>query len=206
MMRHFRTFKSDQSGATAVEFSLLTTIMSVATIGMVELAVGFFQYHEVRQAAHIGARIAVTHDPVAGDMTAMTGLGNNTNAGDAMPAYSRVCSGESQSCSGGTYDASAMSTILYGPDGDNACASTTKLRMGICDVQQDIRPRHVTVEYQGTGLGVAGNPATLSPVVTVRVTGMHFNLILLDALLPNKLKQMPTVEVSMLAEDLRTGS
>jgi len=206
MRRFIDIFNRDQSGATAVEFSLLTTIMIVATIGMVELATGFFQYQEVRQAAHIGARVAVTHDPVAGDMTMMTGLGNNTQAGDPMPAYSRVCSGESQSCSGGTYDAAAMSTILYGPDGDEACASTTKLRMGICDVQHDILPRHVTVEYQGTGLGVAGNPATLSPVVTVRVTGMHFNLFLLDAVLPNRLKQMPTVEVSMLAEDLRTGS
>ncbi len=206
MRGFFQRFQADQSGASAAEFSLLATVMIVATVGMVELAVGFFQYHEVRQAAHIGARIAITHDPVAADMNSMTGLGNSVNAGDAMPAYLRVCSGESASCTGGTYNPAAMSTILYGPDGDNACASTTKLRMGICDVQQDIRPRHVTVEYQGTGLGIAGNPATLSPVVTVRVTGMHFNLILLDALVPNKLKQMPTVEVTMLAEDLRTGS
>lgn len=198
-------FKKDESGIAAVEFGLLSGFIIAVTIGALELGIGYFQYNSVQQAARIGARLAAVSDPVASDMKSMTGLGP-AKAGDPMPAYTRTCTGKTRRCSGGTYDAAAMNAIIFGPDNDGACAPTQKARRGICDMQSDITPANVTVTYAGSGLGTAGNPAVLTPLITVKVTDIKFDFFIADAFLPKSITTMPDIEVSVMAEDLRSRS
>ncbi len=201
-----RNFTQDQSGIASVEFALLSGILIAVTLGAVELGLGFLQYNSVQQAARTGARLAAVSDPVASDMTVMTGLGGGTSAGDAMPAYSRVCSGKTQRCSGGQYSRAAMNAIITGPDNDGTCAATQKARRGLCDVKPGITRQNVTVTYTGSGLGKAGNPAILAPLVTVKVSDLTFDFIVADAFLPASFLKIPDIEVSVMAEDLRTRS
>ena len=200
-----RRLHKDDAGIASVEFALLSGFLIAVTLAAVELGYGYMQYNQVQQAARTGARLAAVSDPVASDMRAMTGLGN-ANAGDPMPAYTRTCSGSNQSCSGGTYDGAAMNALIFGPDNDGTCAATAKARRGLCDVKSQIERKHVTVTYEGSGLGVAGNPAKLTPLITVKVSDLDFNFLVVDAFLPNSFTKIPDIEVSVMAEDLRTRS
>lgn len=205
-MRFLSRFKRDESAATTAELSLLTTLIIVCTMGLVELTTSFLQYHEAQKAARIGARIAASNDPVAADLYSITGIDKDTKAGDPLPYYERVCSGKDKSCVGGSYDDAAMRRILFGTNGDDKCADVNSNFMGMCDVQREIRAEHVTITYQNSGLDIAGNPPQLAPLITVRVSGLEFDLNLLNGLLPTKLKKMPDIEVTVMAEDLRSDA
>lgn len=198
------SFARDQRGAASVEFALLAGVLIAVTIATLELGIGYFQYNSAKQATRIGARLAVTSDPVARDLKNYTGLGGGVISGDPMPAYSRRCSGQTQNCTGGQYDSTAMNALIFGPDNDGNCAPTQKLRRGMCDIQTGIQRQNVEVTYRGSGLGVAGNPAVLSPLVTVKVSGLKFDFLVVDAFLPANFTDMPDITVSMMAEDLRT--
>lgn len=207
-MRAFlNRFQNDQSGIAATEFGLLSVLLISVTIGALELGLGYFQYNSAQQAARIGARLAATSDPVASDMRSMTGLGGGTVSGDPMPAYSRTCKGASQRCNQGGYNAVAMNALLFGPDNDGVCeANANKLRRGVCDVLPRVSLDNLEVRYEGSGLGTAGNPAVLSPLVTVTVKDLDFNFFVIDAFMPNKFSKMPEITVSVMAEDLKTRS
>jgi len=110
-----RRFHKNDAGMASVEFALLSGFLIAVTLAALELGYGYMQYNQVQQAARTGARLAAVSDPVASDMRNMTGLGS-AGAGDPMPAYTRICSGSNQRCSGGTYDGAAMAALIFGPD------------------------------------------------------------------------------------------
>jgi len=198
-----RRFHKNDAGMASVEFALLSGFLIAVTLAALELGYGYMQYNQVQQAARTGARLAAVSDPVASDMRNMTGLGS-AGAGDPMPAYTRICSGSNQRCSGGTYDGAAMAALIFGPDNDRACGATSKARRGLCDVTSQIEPKHVTITYEGSGLGIAGNPAKLTPLITVKVSNLDFNFLVIDTFLPGSFTKIPDIEVSVMAEDLRT--
>ncbi|MEE9346739.1 MAG: TadE family protein [Robiginitomaculum sp.] len=202
-MSRLEKFIRNEDGVASVEFALLSVALISVTIGALELGLGFFQYNTAQQAARIGARLAAVSDPVARDMTYMTGLSNNVKSGDSMPDYLRTCSGVTQSCNIGAYNSAQMNALLYGPDNDGVCATTEKLRRGICDVFPKVSRENITISYQGSGLGIAGNPAVLSPLITVRLSGLEFDFAVADAFISKKFQAMPDIEVTMMAEDLR---
>ncbi len=200
-----RALLKNTAGIASVEFALLSGFLIAVTLAALELGYGYMQYNQVQQAARTGARLAAVSDPVASDMHNMTGLGS-ASAGDPMPAYTRICSGAAQTCSGGSYDGNAMNALIFGPDNDGTCAATAKARRGLCDVNADIERKHVTVTYEGSGLGIAGNPAKLTPLITVKVSDLNFDFMVVDAFLPKSFTKIPDIEVSVMAEDLRTRS
>jgi hypothetical protein len=198
-----RITKADD-GIASIEFALLSVVLISVTIGALELGLGFFQYNSAQQAARIGTRLAAVSDPVARDIEYMTGLSGSVKSGDPMPHYIRTCSGLTQSCNVGSYNAAQMNALLFGPDNDGVCAATEKLRRGICDVFPKVTRDNITITYEGSGLGTAGNPAVLSPLITVRLSGLAFNIAVADAFIPTKFQDMPDIEVTMMAEDLRS--
>lgn len=185
---------------------MLSGLMLFGTIGTFEAGWGFFQWNRAQQAARIGARIAATSPPVATALTNYTGLGNGVNVGDPMPNYSFECRGDTQGCSSGTFNSTAMNMIIFGPDGDNNCGATERLRRGLCDVYGKVAPENVVVTYAKSGLGRAGNPADPAPIITVTVTDLKFDFAVLKYFAPSALTTMPPVSVSVIAEDLKTGA
>jgi hypothetical protein len=123
--------------------------------------------------------------------------------GDAFPAFERVCSGVNQSCSGGgTYNGSAMNTLVFGR-GQTSCGTIGADQFaGMCDILNRIQPQNVIVTYRQTGLGFAGRPGGPVPTITVELTGLTFNLVFLNALLGSI--AMPAMKTTVTGEDLST--
>lgn len=206
MRQFFKKYRENEDGVTVVSFALSSGFVIILTGAAIEIGMAFWQWNTAQQAARRGARLAAISMPVATDLTTMTGVGGSVSPGDPMPDYVRLCSGDTAVCSNGAYNQLALNALIYGPDQDDVCAKNTRERSGMCDVYKDIKPENVTVEYRGSGLGIAGYPGQPSPIITVRLTGLEYDFVFLDLIAPGKFKTMPDVEISVMSEDLKAGS
>jgi hypothetical protein len=197
-----RRFWRDETGAAFLEFTVTLPVFFLLLFGTVEMGLLFFQWNVATKAVQLGARLAAVSDPVSSDLLNMTGL-NQTGRlpGDQMPDFDRICDGASATCTSGTYDAAAMSTLVYGR-GDNACNSTGS-DLGMCDIYGEIRPENVVVRYQYTGLGYAGRPGGPVPTITVSLQNIDFDFIALDGLLGFRPIPIPGLRTTITGEDLR---
>lgn len=199
-----RLFKNTDGGVS-VEASFILMIMVALTGATIEAGYAYFQWNGAQQAARHGARLAATSDPVSQTLGTMTGLGNGVEAGDPMPDYTLSCDGRTASCNQGSFDSTAMNKIVFGPDNDKSCAKTRRERRGMCDVFNDVTKENIEITYTHSGLGTAGFPANPAPLITVKVTDMKFDFVLLDLFTPDSFSTMPDVSVSIMAEDLKSG-
>ncbi len=205
-MTKFRQYFAAKDGAVTIETSIVITTVIFLTVCVLEAGLAYWQWNSAQQAARHGARIAATSDPIAIDLTTMTGLGNGVEAGDPLPDYTRICSGKTYSCNQGGFNQTALGELVYGLDGDGVCASTSPERRGVCDIISNIGPENVEISYDGSGLGLAGTPAIPAPLITVTIKDLEFDFIFLNALLPNKFQKLPPVSVSVMSEDLSSGA
>lgn len=205
-MRLWKHYKRDETGGVSVEAALLSGVMLMATIMMFEAGWAFFQWNKAQQAARLGGRLAATINPVARDLTTMTGLGGGVEAGDPMPDYTRSCFGKTQSCDQGSFDQAALNMIFYGPDNDGICAPAPRQRRGLCDVYSRLTMDNIDITYASSGLGRAGSPADPAPLITITLKDIRFDFAILDRFTPTSLTIMPPVRVSVMGEDLRSGS
>jgi hypothetical protein len=86
----------------------------------------------------------------------------------------------------GTYPSTIFSTVLL-----------PRMRQ----MKPDLTAASVLVEYRGSGLGFAGDPngSQISPLVTVKLTGLTFSPIMLLGRVPFA---MPAFATTLTAEDL----
>lgn len=199
--------RKDQSGASMIEFTIVAFFFLVLTGGVVEFALGWYQWNSASKALQQGVRLASVSDPVSSDLTNITGLGGGAVPGDPMPPFAtRVCNGATQSCSnGGTYSASAMNTIVYGR-GQTTCGTIGADGFaGMCDVFDRIQPQNVIITYQHTGLGFVTRPGGPVPTITVELTGLTYNYAFLSGLLGFGPVTMPPMRTTATGEDLATA-
>lgn len=200
-----RVFR-EESGGPAVEMALLFWIILFVTLGIIEFGYAIFQWNRAEKALQLGARLAVTWDPVASDLTAFNGKSNANQFGEACtdPVTGVVqpeciydpnpviCT--STGCNGYGYSAPAFNAI-------------------VADMQEifaGIRPENVVIEYAATGLGFVGRPGNnagefnLVPAVTVRLQDMTFDFLALDDLFGFVSIDMPQFTTTLIGEDLST--
>ena len=199
-------FRRNEDGAVSVETAFILSIMVTLTIAAFEVCYGFFQWNAAQQSARIGARLAATSAPVSNQLSTMTGMENGERAGQPMPDYLYRCAGASQSCNQGAYNAAVLEEIVYGPDNDGACAATSRARRGMCDLFSQVRPENVELSYQSSGLGRTGSPASPAPLITLTLTDLDFEFAVLKYFTPGKIRKMPPVSVTVVAEDMRSGA
>ncbi len=197
-----QTFWRDPSGATAVEFGLVGGILITILFGMVEFGAAYWQWNQATKALQLGVRLASVSNPVSSDLATFTGLSSTIEEGDPMPYFQRICSGKTSTCSGGTYDPDAMRTIVYGR-GNTACPKVQQRYPAMCQVFDRIGPQNVIVEYTQTGLGFAGRPGGPLPSITIRLTGIDFDFVVLNNLLGLPKIGMSGLSTTATAEDLR---
>ncbi len=195
-------FWKNTAGTITIETALLSSVMISLTGASFEAGLAYWQWNSVQQAARIGGRIAAISPPVAQSLNGFTGLSGNIRAGDPMPDYLFECTGSERRCNSGQYDDQAMSRLLYGLDNDGECAAAQKSRRGMCDVFGKIGLDNIRISYENSGHGRAGNPADPVPLIQLTVTGLRYNFVFLDILLPEKFSLMPDITVSQIAEDL----
>lgn len=195
-----RRYRDDQRGVTAVEASLLSAAFVLLLGAAIEMGMAYHRYNAAVQSARIGARLAATNPPVSSTLANMTGLGGGVQAGDPLPPYSITCSGSTRRCSQGGYNASAMDVLIHGPDGVSCTARGNRAAQGMCDYV-DLDGSNVEVRYESSGLGTAGRPADPVPLITVTVTGLEREFVLLERIFPDGLSMRP-ISVTVMAEDL----
>jgi TadE-like protein len=207
MLTLLRSFRRNARGASLVEFSIIAFLFFILIGGLVDFAIGFYQWNSASKALQQGARLASISDPVDSSLKNWNGLDvSGTVAGHAFPAFTRVCSGATQSCSGSDgYDAVAMETIVYGR-GQNTCGVIAADRTpAMCDVFKRVRPNNVIITYQQTGLGFAGRPGGPVPTITVELTGLTFNFVFLNGLLGFAPIPLPPMKTTATGEDMSTN-
>lgn len=205
-MKKFRQYYAAKDGGVTIETSIVITIVIFLTACVLEAGLAYWQWNSAQQAARHGARLAATSDPIALDLTTMTGLESGAEAGDPIPDYTLTCSGKTNSCNQGGFNQTVLGELVYGLDGDGVCGSTSPERRGICDIVSNIGPENIEISYNGSGLGRAGIPANPAPLITVTIKDLEFDFVFLNALLPDQFQQLPPVSVSVMSEDLRSGA
>jgi hypothetical protein len=73
----------------------------------------------------------------------------------------------------------------------------------MCQIFPRIAPQNVIVQYTQTGLGFAGRPGGPLPSITIRLTGIEFNFVVLNSLLGLPKISMSGLSATATAEDLR---
>lgn len=205
-LHKFQALSRSRSGTVSVEAAFITGIIVLITGAGIELSYGLWQWNATQQATRSAARIAAVSDPVAKELETMTGLTNDTESGDPMPAYSITCSGSSQSCTAGNFNNSEFNRLIFGPDNDGVCGPKSRPLSGMCDILKKITPDNVTVNYSNSGLGVAGSPANIRPIITLTTSGIDMDFVFLDLLTFNDFAQLPEISISVVGEDLKTSS
>ena len=200
-----RTFWRSEDGAVAVEFSFVSVVFLTMLIGALEFGHAFWQWNQATKALQLGARLAAVSRPVSSDLATMTGVSGTVEAGDPMPYFKRVCSGSSQSCSGGMYGTRRRCAPSSSAAAMPRCPTTVQNHPAMCQLFPRVRPENVIVEYEQTGLGFAGRPGGPLPSIKVRLAGLSFNYAVLGTMLGLPNVPMSGLVASVTAEDLKGG-
>jgi len=153
-------------GASAAEFALILPIFLLFFVGLIDAGRFLYEVNRGEKATQTGARMAVVTSPVAAQLATQSYVGTTIGGvtltqGDRIPASALgtiTCS--NVTCSSFGYDSAAFSGLL------------TRMQQ----IMPRIQASNLRVEYRGSGLGYAGNPngMDISPLVTVRLTGLTF--------------------------------
>jgi|SRR5215510_13318555 len=205
-MRRIGTrFYADEDGGVLVEATVMITLLFTFVLGSVDFLMALYQWNAAAKAVAVGARIAAVSSPVSSDILALSGLGGGVQPGDAMPSFTRDCDGATSTCTGGSFQADALNTIVYGR-GSTACGdSTSAYTNGMCDMFDRITPANVRITYTqtgpGTGLGYAGRPGGPVPTIAVSLQNINFRFFFL----PFNNIPIPPMTTTITGEDLRSN-
>ena len=170
-----RRFRQSDSGAALVEAAIVTPIFLLLAFGVLELGIYLWQWNTATKAVQLGARYAVTSDPVArGDgltTSPVTGpLGTSCRPDDFNPCFRFKVVCTSSGCSGGELyqiDTAAFSNIL------------AQMRR----VFPDLGEEHVRISYESNGLGFIGFPNHVPNNITVEIIERQYDFVALRAFL-----------------------
>ena len=172
--------RRDETGVAA-EFTLVLPLMLLMMLGAMDL--GFYSYriNMAEKATQVGARFAAVTNPVAQEILTASYSGATVGSvkleqGDRVPAAamgtitctSGGCTCTTGPCPGTSFDSAAFNALV------------ARMRTMLPMVQDG----NVIIQYSGSGLGYAGDPngPDISPLITVRLTGLTYRPITLSPL------------------------
>lgn len=170
-----RAILRDRRAASAAEFGLILPLLILALFGVIDAGRYMWTLNRAEKAAQMGVRMAVVTNFVsdAVDANYVGQCSPAVEAGDPIPAdcsTTITCSmaGATASCTSGTADSDAFNVVL----------ARMKAFM------PEITGEDVQIIYSPSGLGYAGNPngPDIAPIVTVDVSGMTFEPLVLFSL------------------------
>ncbi|MDE2561348.1 MAG: pilus assembly protein [Sphingomonadales bacterium] len=171
----FTGFCRDQRGAGAAEFALVLPVVILFLFGIIDVGLYGWKINKDEKATQMGTRMAVVTDPVAYGLVGQQYVGvNGLTQGDRIPASALGvvrCTSTGTSC---ICDTAPCLTDMT--KGSNGTAAFNAIVARMQRVDPAIQASNVVVEYRGSGLGFAGDPAgpQISPLTTVRLQGMSF--------------------------------
>ncbi len=222
-----RKLAADRRGSISVENAIVFGLLIVLTIALIEFSLALWQWNTAEKATELGVRYAVQSDPVATNIAQYNGV---TDGGfspgkllDKTPLgfFTVRCDGSGCSCFDGNcsvvqnvQDQDPDSTDSFGFKKENFDAIVS--RMDGVFRGSDLGPNNVTIDYSYVGMGYAGRPGSdIVPVVTVRLTGVTFDFMVLSFIRPLMFYgseqptssgiPMPPFTATLSGEDLYSG-
>ena len=193
-------FLTDEKGMAA-EFALILPTFLLLMLGTIDIGFYAYQINAAEKATQIGARWAAVTDPVAEELKTESYVNQTINGtpvgqGDRIPLadFEIVCTSSGTTCTCTGNDCLIGS---YSRDGDAFNLLAGRIRQIHPAIQDD----NIQVVYSGSGLGFAGDPngPDSAPLITVRLTNMDYNSIILSPL--GGTVGLPDFAYSMTAED-----
>ena len=187
-----RALAGDRGGSISVENAIVFGLLIVLTIAIIEFSLALWQWNTAEKATELGVRYAVQSDPVALGLTNYNGVsfgglvpGTSLNNPDTF--FTLSCTSSSCLCSGpgcgAFFDGVDPDVDPQGVDTDAFNAIIT--RMDGVFRGSDLDTSNVTIDYSHVGMGFAGRPGLdIVPVVTVRLTGVTFDFMVLSFIRP----------------------
>lgn len=199
-----RLLRSNEA-AGAAEFAMVLPLLLLLLFGIIDAGRFAWEYNRAEKATQVGARIAVATDIIPGGLSAVNYVGQNIGGvtltqGDVVPAAALgkiTCSkpAATLSCSCTTNPCPGTLTPIQ-DTGWNVMVQRMKyMKPGLTDA-------NVQVEYSGSGVGYAGDPngMDISPLVTVKLTGVTFKPVVWTMFKSGGLA-MPDFSTTLTAED-----
>lgn len=204
-MGGWRRLGGDQRGAVFVETALVLPLMLLLVVASIDLGLLMWQWNSASKAAHLGARQAVTSDPVAKEITTdalvdaadwpntrwKTSLMGSTctdeatgdaRVGGGTSPYATYCPSLESQCSfyddDGTHLGELTCTNGFTANTDAFDEIRAKMQKAFGLLAED----EIQVTYKTNGLGFVGRPNGLIMDVSVSIRCKTFDLLALDAL------------------------
>lgn len=188
----------DEQGASAVEFALLVPVMLLIFFTILDVAAYAFAINLGEKSTQMGARLAVVTDSVDSAMEDFEFVGQTVGGvtytqGDRIQASALGV--ETCTTSGCTCTPACPWTASH----DSAAFNRILARV------QRIYPRvtaaNLVIEYRGSGLGYAGDPAgmDIAPLTTVKLQNMTYPPMALSVF--KVAVKLPSFTYSLTAED-----
>jgi hypothetical protein len=193
-----RALLQDRRAASAAEFALVLPLLLLLLFGIIDGGRWLWAYNQAEKATQAGTRVAVVTNPIPAGLAAADFLGvGGLTQGDIIP---RDEFGKIECTSTACCVSPATCTDPYPDLGDFDADAFNAIVSRMQAIDPSVEPENVLVSYEGSGLGYAGDPngMDISPLVTVKLTGLTFQPItsLLFASLP-----MPDFASTLTAED-----
>lgn len=189
-----RALRLDRSGASAAEFALVLPLLILLLFGIIDGGRFLWEANKAEKATQFGARTAIVTDVVPAGLANENYVGvNGLTQGDVIPASELdpiVCTqADGCECTG-----ECPADFAADPGAFDQIVDRMKL------MKPDIDASNVIVTYRGSGLGFAGDPTgmDIAPLVTVELTGVKFNPLVLFGMVAFDL---PTFRTTLTAED-----
>ena len=211
----WRRLRRDRGGATAVEMAVVLLAVIMFTFGIMEFGIALWDYNRAEKATQIGARAAAVGSPVASDILTNEGKTASNSYGASGPPCSTGGDGfvgcDAIVCSASDSAGATVSCTNYG--GTTDAAAFQRILTAVRNYFPNVTGTNMIVEYEpisndGTNsvLGFVGRPSgAIVPMVTVRLTGLNYNFILINAFLGSNTIPMPGFNATLTAEDLNTA-
>lgn len=186
----------DTRAGSAVEFAMVLPLLLILLFGIIDGGRFMWEYNEAEKATQMGVRYAVVTDPVASGLYDYSfSISDGIVQGNAVPTANfdnATCDDTTCSCAGGdicgsiTWDQTAFDNI----------------RNRMQAMYPAIQDSNISVEYKNVGLGFSGDPdgSDVSPLVTVKLTGLEFHPI--TCLVFACSIPMPDFRAALTGEDL----
>jgi Flp pilus assembly protein TadG len=208
-MKVFTRLAHEEEAATAAEFAMVLPLLLIFLFGILDVGRFMWEYNEAEKATQMGARYAVVTNPVLGGTTSSGLLNYSFAVNDGITAGTAVPVADFDTAACTTTSTSASVACTCTPSKGGFCSAVTAdgtsfglIVARMLAIDPLIEAKDVEVDYKNVGLGFAGDPngSDVSPLVTVKLTGLTFQP--LTTLLFGASFNMPTISASLTGEDL----
>jgi hypothetical protein len=201
-----RLLHSDRA-SSAAEFALVLPLLLIFLFGIIDGGRFLWEFNKAEKATQMGVRYAVVTNPILVGTSSTGGLSGYdfTTSSDAITAGNSVPTANftSASCTRSACTCTPSSSGFCGSASstpDSTAFTNLVNRMAL--IYPAIGASNVEVDYKNVGLGFAGDPdgPDVSPLVTVKLTGLQFHPI--TCLIFACSIGMPSFSAALTAEDL----